>query len=93
MIALLERELAGGAPIHCLGIQSHLNAVDQPGDPPELRAFLREVDRLGLSVMITLHSHQPQRDGSPLRPLPRNRVLRRKPAWHAIGAALRSRST
>ena len=53
MIALLERELAGGAPIHCLGIQSHLDAADQPGDHPEFRAFLREVDRLGLSVMIT----------------------------------------
>ena len=141
MLALLERELAGGAPIHCLGIQSHLAAGDQPSDHPELRAFLREVSRLGLSVMITemdvsdarcsgsrrqrdrmvaetyraylelvlaecrvlsvstwglcdarswLHSHQPRRDGSPLRPLPRDRALRRKPAWHAIRAALRS---
>ncbi len=141
MLALLERELAGGAPIHCLGIQSHLAAGDQPGDHPELRAFLREVSRLGLSVMITemdvsdgrcsgsrrqrdrmvaetyraylelvlaecrvlsvstwglcdarswLHSHQPRRDGSPLRPLPRDRALRRKPAWHAVEAALRS---
>jgi endo-1,4-beta-xylanase len=141
MIALLERELAGGAPIHCLGIQSHLDAADQPRDHRELRAFLREIDRLGLSVMITemdvsdvrctgdrqqrdrmvadayrtyielvlaeskvlsvctwglsdarswLHSHQRRGDGSPLRPLPRDRALRRKPAWHAIRAALQS---
>ncbi len=138
-IALLERELADGAPIHCLGIQSHLDAADRPREHPELRAFLREIDRLGLAVMITemdvgdarcprdvgerdrmvadayrahielvlsegrvlsvgtwglsdarswLHSHRPRADGAPLRPLPLDRALRRKPAWHAIRAAL-----
>ena len=139
MIALLERELAGGAPIHCLGIQSHIDAADQPRDHPDLRAFLREIRRLGLGVMITemdvsdarcagdrkerdrmvadayrtyielvlaesrvlsigtwglsdarswLHSHARREDGSRLRPLPRDGALRRKPAWHALRAAL-----
>ena len=53
MLALLERELAQGTPIHCLGLQSHLDASDQPRHHPELRAFLREVRQMGLSVMIT----------------------------------------
>lgn len=53
MLALLERELAKGTPIDCLGIQSHLTALEQPRDHPELRTFLREIRDLGLSVMIT----------------------------------------
>ena len=53
MLALLEREKAGGTPIACLGIQSHLTALEQPRDHPELRTFLREVRAMGLSVMIT----------------------------------------
>lgn len=140
-VALLERELAGGAPIGCLGIQSHLIAGEQPRHHPEFRAFLREIDRMGLGVMITemdvsdalcprdirerdrmvadtyrahielvleenrvlgigtwglsddrswLHSYRPRADRSPLRPLPLDRALRRKPAWHAIRAALLS---
>jgi endo-1,4-beta-xylanase len=53
MIALLDRELARGTPIACLGIQSHLTAMEQPREHPELRAFLREIREMGLSVMIT----------------------------------------
>jgi endo-1,4-beta-xylanase len=53
MLALLEREKARGTPIACLGIQSHLVALEQPRDHPELRAFLREVRAMGFSVMIT----------------------------------------
>lgn len=53
MLALLEREKMKGTPIACLGIQSHLTALEQPRDHPELRAFLREVRAMGLSVMIT----------------------------------------
>jgi endo-1,4-beta-xylanase len=53
MLALLEREKARGTPIACLGIQSHLTALEQPRDHPELRTFLREVRAMGLSVMIT----------------------------------------
>jgi endo-1,4-beta-xylanase len=53
MLGLLERELACGTPIRCLGLQSHLDAADQPRRHPDLRAFLREVDRLGLGVMIS----------------------------------------
>ncbi|WP_183454509.1 endo-1,4-beta-xylanase [Microvirga lupini] len=53
MLALLEREKTRGTPIACLGIQSHLTALEQPRDHPDLRAFLREVRAMGLSVMIT----------------------------------------
>ncbi|MBD2748981.1 endo-1,4-beta-xylanase [Microvirga sp. BT688] len=53
MLTLLEREKARGTPIACLGLQSHLTALEQPRDHPELRAFLREVRAMGLSVMIT----------------------------------------
>jgi endo-1,4-beta-xylanase len=53
MLALLEREKARGTPIACLGIQSHLTALEQPRSHLELRAFLREVRAMGLSVMIT----------------------------------------
>jgi endo-1,4-beta-xylanase len=53
MLALLERELAAGTPITCLGIQSHLTALEQPRDHLEFRAFLREIRRMGLSVMIS----------------------------------------
>lgn len=53
MLALLKREKARGTPIGCLGIQSHLTALEQPRNHPELRAFLREVRAMGLDVMIT----------------------------------------
>lgn len=53
MLALLERELVRGTPIGCLGIQSHLTALEQPREHPEFRAFLREIRRMGLSVMVT----------------------------------------
>jgi endo-1,4-beta-xylanase len=53
MLALLEREKAKGIPIACLGIQSHLTALEQPRNHPEFRTFLREVQAMGLSVMIT----------------------------------------
>jgi endo-1,4-beta-xylanase len=53
MLALLEREKTKGTPIACLGIQSHLTALEQPREHPELRAFLREVRAMGLSIMIT----------------------------------------
>jgi len=143
MLDLLERELGGGTPIACLGIQSHLDAVDQPRHHPEFRAFLREVDQMGLSVMITemdvtdvncpgdqierdrmvadlyrayldlvleecrvvgvstwclsddrtwLEAFQPRADGEGLRPLPLDCGLQRKPAWHALKAALESSS-
>lgn len=139
MLALLERECANGTPIHCLGIQSHLRAIDQPREHPEFRAFLREVRALGLKVMITemdvsdagCNGGRRERDlavseayrayidlvleeshalgvctwglsddrswlnaglarphRSLLRPLLLSPGLRRKPAWHAVRAAL-----
>ncbi|MBM6582146.1 endo-1,4-beta-xylanase [Microvirga sp. BT689] len=139
MLALLERELGRGTPIGCLGIQSHLTALEQPHDHPELRGFLREVRGLGLSVMVTemdvsdhlcprdrkqrdaiiadtyrgyldlvldevrvlavstwclsdnrtwLNGFHPRPDGAPQRPLLFDRAIRKKPAWHAVKAAL-----
>ncbi|HEX2554969.1 MAG TPA: endo-1,4-beta-xylanase [Microvirga sp.] len=35
-----------------------------------------------------LSAFRPREDGAPVRPLPLDRRLRRKPAWHAIAAAL-----
>lgn len=142
MLALLERELAAGTPIHCLGIQSHIDAVDQPRRHPEFRSFLGEVRQMGLSVMVTeldVSDRQCPHDrklrdrmvaetyrayvelvleesrllavttwglddgrswlaaeerrwpnGALPRPLPFDRALRRKPAWHALRAALLS---
>ncbi len=137
LLALLERELAAGTPIHALGLQSHIDAGHQPRDNPGLAAFLREVAGLGLSVMITemdvsdwrcpraerdamvadtyrwhielvlescptlavttwgltdgrtwLSAHRPRADGAPVRPLPLDRRLRRKPAWYGIARAM-----
>ena len=43
----------------------------------------------GLSDDCTwLNAFRPRADGSSQRPLPLDRALRRKPAWHAIKAAL-----
>lgn len=53
MLRLLERELAAGTPIGCLGLQSHLDAMDNPVGGAEFRAFLREVVDLGMPIMIT----------------------------------------
>jgi endo-1,4-beta-xylanase len=53
MLSLLERELARGTPVSCLGIESHLTALEQPRDHPEFRTFLREIRTMGLSVMVT----------------------------------------
>jgi endo-1,4-beta-xylanase len=139
LLRLLERERGAGTPIHALGIQSHLDAARQPRTNPGLRAFLREVTRMGLPVLITeldvadyacprdrserdravadvyraylglvldeaqvlavttwglsdnhtwLSDFRPRPDGAAVRPLPLDRAFRRKPAWHAIAAAL-----
>jgi endo-1,4-beta-xylanase len=139
MLKLLERELAAGTPIGCLGIQSHLEAGPQSPAHPGLRQFLKEVRGMGLPVMITeldvadhacprdrrsrdwsvadvyraylawvleevdvraiitwgftdrrtwLSGYRPRPDGAPVRPLPLDAALRRKPAWHAIAGVL-----
>jgi endo-1,4-beta-xylanase len=139
MLVLLERALGRGTPIACLGIQSHLTALEQPRENPGLRRFLREIRGMGLSVMVTemdvsdhlcprdrgqrdrivadtyrayldlvleesrvlsvstwglsdgstwLNGFRPRPDGAWQRPLPLDRAFRRKPAWHAIKAAL-----
>ena len=54
MLRLLECELAAGTPIGCLGLQSLLDAMDNPGGGAEFRAFLREVADLGSRPIISL---------------------------------------
>lgn len=139
MLRLIERERKAGTPIHALGLQAHLDAMDQPRRHPQLSAFLREIGALGLTIMITemdvsdarcprdrrvrdtlvaetyrcflevvlescttlavqtwglsdartwLTTARPRPDGAALRPLPLDRAGRRKPAWHALAAAL-----
>jgi endo-1,4-beta-xylanase len=52
VLALLRRLKASGAPIHAMGVQSHLDAAgQQPG--AGLRSFLSEVAAMGLEVYIT----------------------------------------
>jgi endo-1,4-beta-xylanase len=41
----------------------------------------------GLSDRYTWLSQYPRRDGTPVRPLPLDAQMRRKPAWHAIARA------
>lgn len=53
MLRLLERHLGAGVPIHGLGIQSHLDAADKPRAHPALQAFAREVEALGLRLVVT----------------------------------------
>lgn len=53
MLRLLERERAAGTPIHCLGLQAHLDAADRPIAHKPLRDFLREVAALGVRLMVT----------------------------------------
>lgn len=53
MLRLLERHLAAGVPIQGLGLQSHLDAADRPRAHPALQAFAREVEALGLRLLVT----------------------------------------
>ena len=53
MLRLLARELAAGTPIGCPRLQSHLDAMDNPGGGAEFMALLREVADLGIPIMIT----------------------------------------
>jgi endo-1,4-beta-xylanase len=52
ILKLLEAAKAAGAPVHGLGLQSHLRVGD-PFDPRALRAFLGEVRQLEIVPMIT----------------------------------------
>lgn len=53
VLALLERLVSAGVPIHALGIQAHLLRVDAQFSAEKLRLFLKAVASLGLEIMIT----------------------------------------
>lgn len=135
---LVSALVAGGAPIHAVGIQSHLDGNRRPNFE-RFSKFLDDIASLGLEIMITeldvrdqnlpadpltrdcyvadtyrsfldvvldkpkvrsvavwglsdryswLGYFAPRDDGEPVRPLPFDREMRRKPAWSAIAEAL-----
>jgi endo-1,4-beta-xylanase len=51
----LEKALARGVPIDGLGLQDHLQAFGPPVDQSRLRAFLGQVQQLGLKILVTEH--------------------------------------
>lgn len=53
VLKLLKRLKSRGAPIHALGIQSHLDAGGTNFNPKKFRDFLAEVADMGLDIMIT----------------------------------------
>jgi len=53
LLALLEKLVHQGAPLHALGIQGHLHAGESTFDPQSLRRFIQDVAALGLEVHIT----------------------------------------
>ncbi|MBU1174396.1 MAG: endo-1,4-beta-xylanase [Alphaproteobacteria bacterium] len=52
MLALLERLIADGVPVHGLGLQTHLK-IGRTFDASRYRAFLDDVAGLGLDLAIT----------------------------------------
>jgi endo-1,4-beta-xylanase len=53
VLALLERLVANGTPIHALGIQAHLMREEPKFNPNQTRQFLKDVASLGLKILIT----------------------------------------
>ena len=137
LLDLLSGLVLDKAPIHALGIQSHLRGHQKP-DFERFGRFLDDIAALGLDVMITeldvrdqelpsdiekrdclvadtykaylevvlgrpnvrsvtvwglsdryswLGEFKPRSDGAPVRPLPLDADLNRKPAWIAISEA------
>ncbi len=54
MLALLEKLLGDGAPVHAVGIQGHLRTdIDGSFDGRALRGFCEDVTQMGLDIMVT----------------------------------------
>ena len=53
LLKLLERLRTSGAPLDGLGLQSHLNLARGRVSQPEMRAFLTNVEDLGLLIRIS----------------------------------------
>lgn len=140
-LQLLQSLKQQGAPVHALGMQSHISATSTI-NAAKLTAFMNAVAALGLKIFITeldvsdqflpadiptrdagvaaqyhtylqtvlahpavttliiwglsdratwLSTQAPRADGLPVRPLPLDAQLQRKPAWSAVVAALQNR--
>lgn len=53
VLRLLERLKSSGAPVHALGIQSHLAAGRNGFTAKKLKDFLKDVASLGLKILVT----------------------------------------
>ena len=53
MLDLLHRERKIGTRIDCLGLQAHLDTIDAPHNDAGFETFLRDVDRMGITVIVT----------------------------------------
>jgi len=53
MLALTERLLKQGAPLHGIGIQAHLDLAKGPLDVAGMRHFLHELAQMGVSIVVT----------------------------------------
>ena len=53
LLKLLERLKASGAPLDGIGMQSHLDLRKGHVSAPELRAFLRNIEDLGLRIRVS----------------------------------------
>lgn len=52
-LALLQRLVSSGVPVHALGIESHLGLSAGHFNAKKFKVFLSEVDKLGLKILIT----------------------------------------
>lgn len=75
VLQLLERLKSQKTPVHALGIQAHLRAIDSQTrfHPSKLRNFLKDVASLGLKIFITELDVKDQ--GLPLDIAQRDRIV------------------
>jgi endo-1,4-beta-xylanase len=52
VLKMLENLLSKDTPIHAVGIQAHLSP-ENPFTPRKLKSFIRDIDKMGLKVMIS----------------------------------------
>ncbi len=52
VLKMLEHLLSKDTPIHAVGIQAHLSP-ENPFTPRKLKSFIRDIDKMGLKVMIS----------------------------------------
>lgn len=73
VLKLLKHLKSRGVPIHALGIQSHLDGNDTSFNAKKFRAFLRNVAKLGLKILITELDVEDR--NLPANPVARDRIV------------------